>query len=167
MRKSILWDRHSLWKDSTQNSMTKTQQKEMISHAKALIDKCGGTVKAAAKIGVTVVTLNNLLHGERLYKKTTDRFAKKFGMTVTDAAPAAAPKKALKVAKKAKKSAKAKASKPKTKAKASKPKPKASKSSKPSKAKAKKSKVSNGAAGPSHAAEVQAASDALASALPQ
>lgn len=163
--------------------MTKTQQKEMISHAKALIEKCGGTVKAATKIGVTVVTLNNLILGQRLYKKTEARFAKKFGMTLTEGrAVAATSKKQSKRAAKKKATAKTKAPKKiKSKAKASASKKKPHKSQPAPASPAKKSKrtasrsrskkaapsSANGVAAPASAADITSPSEVLGGAEAQ
>lgn len=130
--------------------MTKTQRKDIERQAKAVIEKVGGVVKAAAKLGITTVTLNNLILGQRLYKKTEERLAKKFGITIktdkSENAPEVTPKKA-----KTKRTAKP-VRKAKVARKAAKKVTKTSK--KTSKNRAEKHSASNGSTGPSVAADI-------------
>ena len=73
--------------------MTKTQRKEIETKIRALVTKEGGVVKAAAKLGLTAVTVNSVLAGQRIYRKTETKLQKKFGYPVEVPEAKDAPKK--------------------------------------------------------------------------
>lgn len=75
--------------------MNKTTQKEIIAKVRAKLEANGGRiVNTAELLGVTSVTLNSAIHGQRLYKKSWATLAKAVGVKIAaeDGASSKEPK---------------------------------------------------------------------------